>query len=227
MKKGTIFLLLFIISVSLFAVDFQLSTGILGGYTALIDRGSVPHDSDFSDNFYYESGYDITNIELFFDATYVYFGFGFENFLRGYQRIELYDSSSSTYLYEIDTELDGMRLDFIANCYLKYPLGTERMVVYPMVGIKQAFNLIYTDADGSDLRAALSDDQLEALNRLIIQFGAGADISLSEHLYLRFTAVGGPRLKNDMELDIMAYVPDLEVKSFAPIDIKLGLGFSF
>lgn len=226
MKKSAL-LLLFSLGASLFATDFKFSTGVLAGFTTNIDRGSTSDDSEYRHSFNYSAGYDILSVELFVDATYINLGFGFESLLRGYQDISIYGDWGNDLVYENDVTYDGTRLDFTASCYLKYPFGSDSILIYPMVGIKQTHNLTLSDADDNDLKEGMTEDEFESLNRVFIQFGIGFDITLSDHMFLRMNVVGGPKLRNDFELNLIANTPGLEIDSYTIIDAKLGIGYSF
>jgi len=110
-----------------------------------------------------------TDIMAFFDATYLQASVGYM-FINGGSITMKAGGSSST------SSVSGSLSYVTFALYGKLPLAIGPVRVFPLLGFQYRLNLTYTDADGNDLKPALTSQELADLNELWIEGGAGVDI---------------------------------------------------
>jgi hypothetical protein len=133
--------------------------------------------------------------------------------------------------FTTSAENDVSRTNFNIGLLGKYPFGiSEKISVFPLLGMDYAITLSAKDKDGEDIFAN-SDNKTSDLNALWFKFGGGADFSLVNKLYLRLEAMYGVRLANKFEKDLKESAEknmiDSEVKTLPGhgVTVKLAVGY--
>jgi hypothetical protein len=220
MKKLILVLVIFGCGAALFAQGIGLSAGLGGNFTA--DFMSFALTQDAKDN--NMEAADMNShlvgggIYAFFDASYVEANVGL---LFGNANQDKTDGMS-------DDEKKGMDVTALKlSLFGKYPIDLGGFTLFPMLGIDGQINL-----DGKVWGETIPDDFKEDFNKMFsyfwIKLGVGADIALSEKLYLRPEFLYGIRFNTDDEKDTLDSSPKMADAIVGHgLDIRLALGFKF
>ena len=74
------------------------------------------------------------------------------------------------------------------------PFALGPVSLFPLLGIEYDLNLYLKDADGTDLKAGLTDQEKADLNQFWFKAGAGADFVVYKGLYVRPLVLMGFKL---------------------------------
>jgi hypothetical protein len=156
----------------------------------------------------------------FFDATYVEVDVGM---LFGSQKVKQTMGGSSS-------EADGPDVSVLTlGLYGKYPIDLGGFILFPLLGIQYDLGLSAKQTIGGTTYEAKDEDLPDALNRLWVKLGVGADINLSDALYLRPSILYGINFgsKNTNDaVDGYKNQSGVDVTSFYHgLDIRVALGF--
>jgi hypothetical protein len=132
----------------------------------------------------------------FFDATFAELSIGFSG---GLGRMLIHTDGHSI---NDDPYLSTMNLNI--SLLGKYPFGiTEKLSLFPLLGIDYQIMLSVKDEDGNDFKDPDGKDLSGDFSALWFKLGAGLDYSFTEQIYLRFSALYGIRLPNKFETDMI------------------------
>jgi hypothetical protein len=115
---------------------------------------------------------------------------------------------------------------------VKYPFKVGSAEIFPLLGFEYDLNLSLKTPSGNDAKASMSSDQKASLNTFWLKAGAGADINVSQSIYLRPAATFGYKLLSKLEKDAIkadeAATSGLkETLTNIKIDIGVSVGFKF
>jgi len=160
----------------------------------------------------------------FFDANYVIVKVGM--FIGG-------DSSEEDYGYGIKTKTT-MTLNYFSLGLLgKYPIDLGGFTLFPMLGFEYNIFMsskITAEVAGVSVSAEQKrsdfDDDASQLDQFILQLGVGADINLTDSIYLRPTLLWGIDLaRSEME---KKFADAFDISIFkSKFDIGIAVGFRF
>ena len=157
----------------------------------------------------------------FFDATYVEFDVGM---LFGTQKMK-------QTIGDISAETDGPNVSYLTlSLYGKYPFDLGGFSLFPMLGIQYDIGLSAKQTVDGTTYEAESEDLPDALNRLWIKLGVGADFSLSDAIYLRPSLFYGINFGTKNNNDAVKTYKDagIDVTTFYHgLDIRVAVGFRF
>jgi hypothetical protein len=226
MKKGfLVFLLAVIIAGGAFAVpDFKLSAGV-GGYFS----------SQFSGGFTYSGGGSTMTTDVFFPLT----GFGGIAFFDAtYAELSLGFGGGEGYINMDSTELSYTVTTLNIGLLFKYPFElSPKFTLFPMLGIDYRI-LLSMEFDPDNSTDGIPKDPLKDtaedgdFNALSLKIGVGADFSLTDTIYLRFSTVFGYQLPTKFENDMLDKAPP-SVASAETVPglnwdmVRLAVGFRF
>jgi hypothetical protein len=156
----------------------------------------------------------IGGVFAFFDVTYAELSIGFAGGIGGIVP---------------DTDADAPNLsitNFNISLLGKYPfMVTEKLSVFPLLGIDYKIMLSVKDNDGNEA------DSPGDFNALYFKFGGGLDYSFTEQIYLRFSALYGIRLPNQFETDMINRAKDQNLSANAllgqGLTAKIAVGYKF
>ena len=195
----------------------ELSAGVGGNFAISFDQVTMSGGGTTMEALVTTSG---GGIYAFFDATYVEVDVGM---LFGNQKAKATGGGSTV-------ESDGPDVSVLTlGLYGKYPIDLGGFILFPLLGIQYDLGLSAKQTIGGTTYEAKDEDLPDALNRLWIKLGVGADINLSDAMYLRPSILYGINFgtKNDNDtVDNYKKVPGLDVTSFwHGLDIRVALGF--
>jgi len=212
------FVLLLTVTFSVFADDlsgawtpsssrvFTLSTGLGADFAASFD--SYRYDGGDGGLLRTLGG----GVYAFFDATYAEAGIGF---LFGAMKHKAHGLwSEGTY------DLSYMTFAL----YGKYPFNLRYFHLFPMLGVQFDLGLGATN-NGADVFST-SQDKAGFMNRIWIKFGAGADINLTEHLYLRPSFLYGINFGTKEEWGLKSAIGYLDSFNHG-LDVRIAVGYRF
>jgi hypothetical protein len=205
MKKLLVVALLATLAVSAFGVDFALSAGAgatVGGFSQttyfepyIIIPGFWEYDS--RKEIVATTPFGVT---AFFDATYALVEFGFRANGDPHRTITTIDGAT---VNTTETDID-QRSGFLTFTLLgRFPFTLGPISLFPLLGIEYDLNLYLKAADGTDLKAALPEEERPWLNQFWFKGGAGADIIVYKGLYVRPLVLMGFKLLNQGEKDYL------------------------
>ena len=203
--KKTLFLVLFaaLVSAAAFAElpRFALSAGAGGQFTVDFTSMSSGGQSE-TESFVGGGAY------AFFDATFVQAELGI--LLGGVSQTGAPDSLSLT--------------GFRAGLFGKYPIALGSMTLFPLLGID---GVIWLSGKMGDFE--IPSESLSDAGQFWIKAGVGADINLSEKLYLRPQFLYGIRLHTKAEKTMLDNLPSgADASIFGHgLDIKIAVGYRF
>jgi hypothetical protein len=132
---------------------------------------------------------------VYFDATYAMAAFGFRANGDPHQTIRSVDGST---VDTTESDLDE-RSGFLSFSLLgRYPFEIGSVTLFPLLGIEYDLN-VPKAADGTDLKAALPEEERPWLNQFWFKAGAGADFVVYKGLYIRPLVLMGFKLLNQGE----------------------------
>jgi hypothetical protein len=195
-------------------------------YTEMAKAEALETKSSIKTNLY--TGY------AYFDITYLQASLGFGMSAR---------EASKKIVDDIGL-LDGEYLDVYYGDYYqmaflsfgllaKYPFRMEGFTVFPTIGFEYDMNLSFTNADGKNLKADMSDDEKDNLNMFWLKGGVGIDIPVFKGVYLRPEVLVAYKLHSKLERDLIEEwkSSDLNVDSVSvtayKVDIGLMVGYQF
>ena len=156
----------------------------------------------------------------FFDATYAEasVGMGFAN-----------SKQQENTLLGIPKDEKGTDLTYLSLALFgKYPIDLGGFTLFPMLGV-QGEILVNAAYDGNKIK---NEDGLYSNNsQLWFKLGVGADINITESLYLRPTFLYGLRLPTASENDTIDMYKSAGAKDASAIghglDVRLAVGYRF
>jgi hypothetical protein len=117
------------------------------------------------------------NIKAFLDFTYVEASIGYM-IVNGSSTATTVGAATST--ASVTDTLSYVTL----AAYGKYPFVVGPVTLFPLLGIEYKLNLTYETSSGTDLKAAMTNQQQNDLSELWVEAGAGGDITFGR-FYLR------------------------------------------
>jgi len=181
------------LAVSAFGLDIDLSAGVsatVGGFSQttrfepyVIIPGLWEYDSRTEILAATPFG-----VAAYFDATYALAAFGFRANGDPHRTITTVDGAT---IDTNETVLDR-RSGFLTFSLLgRYPFAVGPVTLFPLLGIEYDLNLYVKAADGTDLKAAIPEEERAWLNQFWFKSGVGADILVYQGLYVRPLVVLG------------------------------------
>ncbi len=166
--------------------------------------------------------------EVFFDATYIEASIGYSLFLSGSFKAELNGVSL------VEADYADMGIGSISNLTFgiagKYPITLGGVILFPLVGIDYDLNLTIKDPDGNDLREFMTDDEIADFNNFWLKGGVGADIKVSDVLFVRPKLILGFQFLTDEQKQAIedddALGLDLSIVNMK-IDLGVYVGYKF
>ena len=205
-----IFLALLVLTLAAGGAFAQVSAGVGGNFAVSWDSIKFTGGGSTAEYLITTSG---GGFYAFFDATYLEVDVGM---LFGSQKIKLP-------IYGVSIEGDGPNVSYLTlGLYGKYPIDLGGFTLFPMLGIQFDIGL---SAERNGVKAE-PQDLADMANRFWVKFGVGADLNLSEQLYLRpsflYGVNFGTKVNNDTVKD------DANTTGFYHgLDIRVALGFRF
>jgi opacity protein-like surface antigen len=193
-----------------------MSAGLYGDFMALATTAKMEFKSE------YGGGSETKKVDttgggfgLFFDATYVEIGLGFDF-------VNSKDPDNSD---DKGTDINYFSISLLG----KYPIAlSPKATLFPIIGFD--WNVFMSGKDkesGNDLPDP-PDDYKDNYDAFIIDLGVGADFALSDKLYLRASAMYG--IKCNSKMDQKQIDGDLGPKTkifTGGVTIKAGVGYKF
>jgi len=223
-KVCYIFLLMVIVANVVYAVpELKISTGV-GGYIINDFPGVAKGISDdinksLSSKTKGGGGF------VFFDITFAEFSFGFFGGNCTFE--DRYEDNTDVNLDEYIFSPIGFDISLMG----KAPFGIGKKVnLYPLMGINYRIITAMFDEDALEVENAVD------YSALSFRLGFGMDIfflpdSVNDSLFLRLGIIGGIRLPNKFEKDLVEYYESLNFDAKAypglAIDFKIALGYRF
>jgi opacity protein-like surface antigen len=155
----------------------------------------------------------------FFDATYAELSVGF---FGGGGTMKQEGGQSN----ESDMSYMGLDIGLLG----KYPFAiSEKLSVFPLLGITYRLMLSVKDEDGEQLKNSDGDDASGDFSALWFKLGGGLDFSLTDQLYLRGGLLYGLRLANKFENDMVDSIPSGDPKALLGhgLEVKISVGYRF
>jgi hypothetical protein len=182
MRKYSI--LAFFLSIAAFAFgQASVGAGVDYGYISLASGGSAPGVSATNDRTMPALGFSV-----FVDSRYLQFSIGYTMNSSQTQTITLTGSPNST--AATSYKASWLDLDLVG----KLPFHAGDVTLFPLVGLEYLFNLTYTDSSGNDQLSAMPSDYRDWLDMFMVKAGFGADIPVSDAIYIRPEAFAGIKI---------------------------------
>jgi len=218
-KKLVLALLVLTLAAGGAFAQIQLSAGAGGNFAVSWDSVKMSQGGFTVEGLLTTSG---GGFYAFFDATYVEADVGM---LFGKQKMKQTIGSAST-------DTDGASVSFLTlSLYGKYPIDLSGVTLFPMLGMQYDIGLSAKQEVGGVTYEADSEDLPDALNKFWIKLGVGADINLSDAIYLRPSFLYGINFgtkDNNDAVDKSKKTPGLDVSTFYHgLDIRVAVGFRF
>jgi hypothetical protein len=203
----------------------KLSAGFGGNFAVSFVQTTTPAiygDFEYSEYSVTTSG---GGFYVFFDAAYVEVDIGM---LFGSQKMKTSVAGASA-------TTDGPDVTYLTlGLYGKYPIDLGGFTLFPMLGVQYDIGLSAKQTVGGITVEANSQDLPDALNKLWIKLGVGADFNLSDAVYFRPSALYGINFGTKHENNaVKGLVKDAYGRTYAAIafyhglDIRVALGFKF
>ncbi|MDR1868659.1 MAG: hypothetical protein LBQ82_01590 [Treponema sp.] len=229
---------------------FKLSAGIggfIGGDFGGGFDASVNVPGFLSMDMSHKSPYYGGGVFIFLDATYAELSFGF---FGGSGNSKTSMDVNSTFMtiptVSLETNMSymGLSIGFLG----KYPFRiNDKLSIFPLFGIDYQIMLSVKDEDGNEgissltnmlsilslagvvdnetlsiISGSIPDSKSGDFSALWFKFGAGADYSFNDKIYLRVEALYGFRLANKFEKDMVDAMNSYNIEA----DSRLGHGLS-
>jgi len=196
----------------------QVSAGIGGNFAVSWDSIKMSQGGFTVEGLQTTSG---GGFYAFFDATYVEVDIGM---LFGSQKMKTSITGAST-------TTDGPDVSFLTLAlYGKFPIDLGGFTLFPMLGVQYDIGLSAKQTVGGNTYEANSQDLPDALNKLWIKLGVGADFNLSDAIYLRPSFLYGINFgtKNNNDSVDTYKKSGTNVSTFYHgLDIRVAIGFKF
>jgi hypothetical protein len=160
---------------------------------------------------------------VFFDANYAELSVGF--FAGGGEmeaKIESNIPDVPVGSSKGDTSITALTIGLLG----KYPIAlNQNLKVFPLLGIDYLAVLSLKDEDGDEYTNADGKESPGDFSALWFKFGVGADVALTQKVYLRIEALYGIRLANKFENDLKDEL-DAEGQDYFTTKTLLGHGLT-
>ena len=151
-------------------------------------------------------------------GAYLYLDFVYAEFLAGFSGGGgKWKSADASYRYYLP---DMRRTYMNIGAFVKYPIGTEKVKIFPLTGIEYEVS-ISAELNGNSNVHLLHYPNDTDLSALWFKLGGGIDIGVSESAYLRTELLYGWRTANTYELDSRTVINNYRAKT------RPGSGFTF
>jgi hypothetical protein len=156
----------------------------------------------------------------FFDAGYAELSLGVLAGGGSYEAVEMGEKDES------DMSFTAFDIGLLG----KYPIAvTEKLSVFPLLGITYRIMLSVKDKDGNQYK---NSDGVEApgdFSALWFKLGGGLDFSFTDHLYLRGGLLYGLRFANTFEKDMVDLASEADPITLPGhgIEVKIAAGYQF
>jgi len=176
------------------APEFKLSAG--GGAFFGSDFGGGFKASMMGESMSVETPYFGGGVYGFFDLTYAELSIGYfmgQGKMKAKGMSDDGDDSSET------SKLQSLNFGVL----LKYPFQiSEKFTIFPLLGIDYQ-SVLSAKIDGKDIDEYTEGEfKAKDFSALWFKFGAGADLSLTDQIYLRLNLLYGIRTENKFEKDM-------------------------
>jgi hypothetical protein len=218
-KRG--FLALLVLTLAAGGAFAQVSAGVGGNFAVSFDSINYKYIGSTQEFLITTSG---GGFYAFLDATYLEVNVGM---LFGSQKIKI---SSEGYSLERD---QGTVTYLTLGLFGKYPIDLGGFTLFPMLGIQFDLGLGAKDPNGNDLKFGQGNNPSMAdyMNRFWVKFGVGADLNLSDAVYLRPSFLYGINFGTKDNNNFVKDVNDLPGYTatgfYHGLDIRVALGFRF
>lgn len=139
----------------------------------------------------------------YFDATYAVVSFGFQVNGSPHEKITTWDGSTKgTTEGSVDERAGFLSFSLLG----RYPFTLGSISIFPLLGIEYDINLYLKAADGTDLKASLTDQERSDLNQFWFKTGVGADFFIYQGLYIRPELLMGFKLLTTTEREYLQNV---------------------
>jgi opacity protein-like surface antigen len=236
MKKAFAIMMVAVVTgTSAFALD--LSAGIGGLFTADFTSASSKDTAVLPEEELKEFQSTLLGggFNLFFDAQYAALNIGMAFGSHGYSDPDASDDIKVGGKYAYGTT--ALRIGLLG----KYPIAiNDKFTLFPLLGIDYEI-ILGAKHDGDDLNDTMfkqdsegnDTDATKELSALWFKLGVGADIALTDKLYLRPEFLYGIRLNNKSETDQLD--EDQGGKKYSEyvgilghgLDVKVSIGYKF
>jgi hypothetical protein len=217
-----IFLALLVLTLAAGGAFAQLSAGIGGNFAVSWDSYTVTYPNLTGTSTSTTPG---GGFYAFFDATYVEVDVGL---LFGGNTTTHVTVSEGTAPDDSVWEANSSYLTLAL--YGKYPIDLGGFILSPMLGIQYDIGLSVKDNDGNEWELEASD-KADFLNKFWVKLGVGADINLSDALYLRPSVLYGinfgTKMANDSRDEFNKQDGVTQTDFNSGLDIRVALGFKF
>ncbi len=160
------------------------------------------------------------DIAAFFDATYVQLDLG----LLMRSRMSKTDLVVGTVATSFDTDYPAnyKQTDMAISVLGKLPISVLNLSVFPMAGVEYDLNLSATGKD------SLSAEAKANLNQLWIKAGVGADIGVTDSIYIRPLVLVGYKILSQGDKDAkeaLDLIADNVTLTIMKLDLGVMVGF--
>jgi len=233
MKKVVVALLMAaIVTGGAFAID--LSAGIGGAFSGIFQTYNWTDDGkDFLDAFDIEKdAFNQNNIGggffAYFDASYVMLSFGMSFFDNS-------PANKDAKKWMDDNKIKNSATFIDIGLYGKFPIDLDGLTLFPMLGGEVKLPIaMATTVDGEKFKYTNDDgDEVSPMpdhTTLWLKVGVGADIPLSEQMYLRFMGLYGIGTLGKLTQEAMDE-DNKDTKFYSILnhgfDLKVAIGFKF
>jgi hypothetical protein len=183
-------------------------------------------DGDYSStNYSYNETLEYFGILGMFDTKYISAGIGIGTLLSGSWTDDDFMGIDYGGTYYGSGDITNKQLFLIGSVDFKYPIQLGTFALYPILGMEYDFNLTYTDENGNDLKAGLSDTGKTMLDRLYAKAGLGFEYAFSPSMALRIEAIYGYKFEseNDKSWDTWAEGAPYYYSNYSNITSKIDV----
>jgi len=214
-----IFLALIVLTLAACGAFAQVSIGVGGNFAVNWDSITAKGGGSTEEMLFTSSG---GGFYAFLDATYLEVDVGM---LFGSQKVKF---SSGGYSSEYD---NATGTNLTLGLFGKYPIDLGGFTLFPMLGIQLDIGLNAKDPDGNDIKFGQGNmpSMADYTNRFWVKFGVGADLNLSDAVYLRpsflYGVNFGTKYITDLVKDANDYPGVTATGFYHGLDIRVALGF--
>ncbi|GMO12234.1 MAG: outer membrane beta-barrel protein [Rickettsiales bacterium] len=211
---------------TVFAQDFSISVGAGGVFNAALGggvNGEIPVMMDIK--------YSLVDEQIggggfiFFDATYAEINVSY--ILGSAVTKANSENSGASAAFEDKGTFSSINFGLLG----KYPFEiSDSFLLFPLLGIEYQLFLSRKDKDEIEYKNTDGEESPKDFSSLWFKLGVGADINITDQLYIRSEILYGIRLKNKYEDDLKESVlfsmfPDADIGLGHGPTVKIGIGY--
>ncbi|GHV84313.1 hypothetical protein AGMMS50212_16530 [Spirochaetia bacterium] len=228
--KKTIAILVFlkVVCSTVFGQDFSISVGAGGIFNAALGGGI----NGESTNMGIKQTYSVFDEQIagggfiFFDATYAEINV---SYILGSATSKVTSEASGI---GVTIEDKGTFSSINFGLLGKYPFEiSDSFYLFPLLGIEYQLFLSRKNKDEKEYKNLDDEESPKDFSALWFKLGIGADINITDQLYIRPEILYGIRLKNKYEDDGKEYLssryPNTEIGLGHGPTVKIGIGYRF